>query len=62
VVVIFLLVVQGNLQRIPSPKKKEHSSKVVKVWWAPKKLGLPWNVKEKVGRSAKVSKTQKNLV
>jgi hypothetical protein len=38
---IFILVVQANLQGIPSPRekgKKEHFSKVVKVWWASKKI------------------------
>jgi hypothetical protein len=65
---IIILVVWGNSQGIPSPKekekeknKKDHSSKVVKTWWAPEQFGYPWYVKEKVGRSAKVLKKQKNM-
>jgi hypothetical protein len=52
----FILVVQGNLQEIHSPKEKEKkcSSKVVKILVGTKKSGKPWYVKENVGRSAKV--------
>jgi hypothetical protein len=64
VILIFILVVQGNLQGIPIPKenekKKKHFFKVVKSFEDTKKFGKPWYVKEKVGRSAKVLK-EKNM-
>jgi hypothetical protein len=55
--------VQEKIQGIPSPKEKEkkdkNSSMVVKSLEGTKKIGKPWYVKEKVGRSAKVIKKGK---
>jgi hypothetical protein len=35
-------------------KRKKHSSMVCESWWAPDGISLPWFVKRKVGRSAKL--------
>jgi hypothetical protein len=59
VISIFISVVQGNLQGNPCPKEKEALLQGCECLVGTKKIGKPWYVEEKVGKSAKVSKKQK---
>jgi hypothetical protein len=58
VVVRFAIFHIVTFQKIKNKKKKKkrHSSMVCESWWAPEGFGLPWFLKRKVGRSAKLYK------
>jgi hypothetical protein len=56
VVVGFAIFHIVTFQKRKKRKEKRHSSMVCESWWAPEGFGLPWFVKRKVGRSAKLYK------